>query len=256
MQLIDTHAHLYTIDCQKELSLSLERAQKNYVAKIYMPNIHEGTIASMMDVAAAYPTTCLPMMGIHPCHITKNFTSQLYLVEEWLAKDSFVAIGEIGIDLYHDTALWKEQKEAFTIQLNLAKAYHLPLSIHCRNASKEMMQLLEKAQDGSLRGIIHCFSGNLIEAEKYIQLGFSLGVGGLITILKSGLAETIAAIDLKHLVLETDSPYLTPEPYRGKRNEPGYLLYIAEKLAEIKQITLTEIASITTQNAEKNFSPS
>ncbi len=252
MKFIDTHAHIY--DLTHALPLVLERAQQNHIKKIYMPNIDEETITKMIDVARAYPF-CLPMMGIHPCHIRKNFRRQLYLVEEWLHKAAFIAIGEIGIDLYHDTALLAEQQEAFSIQLALAKRYQLPLSIHCRNAFKEVIQLLEKEQDGTLRGVIHCFTGNLQEAEKCISLGFALGVSGMITIPKSGLGTTIAAIDLKYLVLETDSPYLTPAPFRGQPNEPSYLLYTAEKLAALKQITLAELACITTQNAEKFFEP-
>lgn len=253
MQLIDTHAHIYEADFQKELSIILQRAQENHVKKIYMPNIDEATITSMMDVAEMHPTRCFPMMGIHPCHVTKKFDRQLYLVEEWLNKASFIAIGEVGIDLYHDTSLSMEQQEAFSIQLNLAKKYNLPLSIHCRNAFKEVLQIVEKEQDGSLKGVIHCFTGNLIEAERCIKLGFYLGVGGIITMPKSGLAEIISAIALDHLVLETDSPYLTPAPHRGRRNEPAYLSYIAEKLAAIKGVTLLEIASRTTQNAENLF---
>ncbi|MGI2257176.1 TatD family hydrolase [Candidatus Cardinium hertigii] len=251
MQFIDTHAHIY--DLQNELPLILERAQKNFIKKIYMPNIDTTTIAKMMDVAALYP--CLPMMGIHPCYIRKDFAKPLYLVEEWLDKGGFIAIGEIGIDLYHDTTLFEAQQEAFRIQLALAKRYHLPVSIHCRNAFKEVIQLLEKEQDGNLKGVIHCFTGNLQEAEKCIALGFALGIGGILTMAKSGLAATVAAIDLNHLVLETDSPYLTPAPLRGKPNEPSYLPYIAEKLAVVKQVTLAEVAAVTTQNAEKIFEP-
>jgi TatD DNase family protein len=253
MRLIDTHAHLYSTDFQKDLLLVLERAQKNYVEKIYMPNIDETTIDSIIEMADRYQTICLPMMGIHPCHITKDFIQQLYLVEQWLNNYPFLGIGEIGIDLYHDTSLSKEQQEAFTIQLDFAKQHNLPVSIHCRNAFKEMITLLEKEQDGSLRGVIHCFTGTLMEAERYTKLGFYLGVGGVVTMQKNGLTETIATIDLSHLVLETDSPYLAPVPYRGKRNEPAYLLYIAEKVAAVKQVSLEEVAARTTQNAEKLF---
>ena len=253
MQFIDTHAHIY--DLQKALPLVLENAAKNHIKKIYMPNIDEETIARMTNVATLYPTYCLPMMGMHPCHIKKAFTQQLYVIEKWLNKGSFIAVGEIGIDLYHDTSLLQEQKEAFSIQIHLAKQHHLPLSIHCRNAFKEVIELLEKEQDGSLRGVIHCFTGSLQEAEKCIALGFSLGIGGIITLPKSGLAETVAAIALKYLVLETDSPYLAPAPYRGKPNEPSYLRYTAETLAAVKEVTLAEVASITTQNAETIFEP-
>ncbi|AWN82267.1 TatD family hydrolase [Candidatus Cardinium hertigii] len=253
MQLIDTHAHIYEVEFQDNLSDILENAQKNYVQKIYMPNINETTLSKMMAVAARYPTQCFPMMGIHPCYIKRNFTNQLYLVEEWLNKASFLAIGEIGIDQYHSSAFLAEQEEAFMIQLNLAKKHQLPVSIHCRNAFKRMLQLLEKAQDGSLKGVIHCFTGNTIEAEYCIKLGFRLGIGGLITLPSHKLAETLTTIAANHLVLETDSPYLAPLPHRGKRNEPGYLRYTAAKLAAIKQMPLTEIAAITTENATRLF---
>ncbi|WP_342265101.1 TatD family hydrolase [Cardinium endosymbiont of Philonthus spinipes] len=250
MQFIDTHAHVYDLT----LPLVLENAQKHHIKKIYMPNIDEETIGGLMEVAGRYPS-CLPMMGIHPCHIKQNFSKQLYLVEQWLDKAAFIAVGEIGIDLYHDTTLFAAQQEAFKIQLDLAKRHHLPLSIHCRNAFREVIEVLEKEQDGSLRGVIHCFTGSLQEAKKCIALGFLLGIGGIITIPKNGLAETVAAIDLKHLVLETDSPYLTPVPFRGKPNEPSYLRYTAETVAAIKGVTLAEVASITTQNAETIFEP-
>lgn len=250
MQIIDTHAHIYDINAP--LPLVLENAKQNHIDKIYMPNIDEQTIEGMMDIASAYPN-CLPMMGIHPCHIRKNFSKQLYVVEEWLTKGGFIGVGEIGIDLYHDTALLDEQKEAFSIQLRFAKKYKLPVSIHCRNAFKEVVELLDKEQDGNLKGVIHCFTGNLQEGEACIKLGFKLGVSGIITLPKSGLAERLAAIDLKNLVLETDSPYLTPVPLRGKPNQPSYLGYIAEKLALVQGVTLEEVARTTTKNAKSIF---
>ena len=253
IQLIDTHAHLYTNDFQKDLIYVLEKARKNYVEKIYMPNIDETTIDNMLEVANKYQATCLPMIGIHPCHIKKKFTKQLYLVEQWINKYSFSAVGEIGIDLYHDSSLLKEQQEAFAIQLCFAKQYNLAVSIHCRNSFKEVITILEKEQDGLIRGVIHCFTGSLIEAEQYIKLGFNLGIGGIATMKKSSIIDTISSMNMKHFVLETDSPYLAPTPYRGNRNEPAYLLYIAEKVADIKQISLQEVAAITTQSAEKLF---
>ncbi|MBX9890442.1 MAG: TatD family hydrolase [Amoebophilaceae bacterium] len=251
MQLIDTHAHIYTADYQKYLPTVLSRAANNYVTKIYMPNIDETTVEPMLAVASCYPTTCFPMIGIHPCHITQQVTSQLYVVEKWLSSHPFIAIGEIGIDLYHDATLLEAQKEAFTLQLKWAKQYQLPVSIHCRNAFKEVIDILTNEQDGSLKGVIHCFTGNLVEAERCISLGFYLGIGGIITLPKSNLIPVIEAVDLSHLVLETDSPYLAPVPHRGKRNEPAHLLYIAEKVAAIKSMTLEEVATITTRNAKK-----
>ena len=251
IQLIDTHAHIYTDDYQKDLPAVLNRAASNHVTKIYMPNIDEITIEPMLAIANRYPTNCFPMIGIHPCHITQQITPQLYVVEQWLSSHPFIAIGEIGIDLYHDATLLEAQKEAFILQLKWAKQYQLPVAIHCRNAFKEVISILASEQDGSLKGIIHCFTGSLVEAERCISLGFYLGIGGIVTLPKSNLIPVISAIDLSHLVLETDSPYLAPVPYRGKRNEPAHLLYIAEKVAAIKAMTLEDVAMITTQNAEQ-----
>lgn len=250
---IDTHAHLYGDPFQDDLACVVARAQQNHIAKIYMPNIDETTIAKVIDTAQRYPTVCFPMLGIHPCHIRSNFIPQLYAVEAWLQKGSFVGIGEIGIDLHYDCSLRQEQQEAFAIQVDLAKKYHLPLSIHCRNAFKEVTALLEQAQDGTLQGIIHCFTGNHMEAEKCINLGFYLGISGIVTLPKNTLAETLAAIDLMHLVLETDSPYLAPVPHRGKRNEPIHLLHTATRIAEIKRVSLEEVARVTTKNADNVF---
>ncbi len=250
---IDTHAHLYGDPFQDDLAWVVARAQENHIAKVYLPNIDETTIEKVVDTAQRFPTVCFPMLGIHPCYIQSNFLPQLYAVEAWLQKGSFVGIGEIGIDLYHDCSLRQEQQEAFAIQVDWAKKYHLPLSIHCRNAFKEVTALLEKAQDGTLKGIIHCFTGDRMEAEQCIELGFFLGISGIVTLPKNTLAETVAAIDLKHLVLETDSPYLAPVPHRGKRNEPIHLLHTATKIAEIKHVSLEEVARITTKNAERVF---
>lgn len=253
MQFIDTHAHLYMENLQKELPLIVERAVSKGITPICMPNIDETTIDSMMAITEQYPTQCLPMIGIHPCHITPNFTQQLYPVEAWLAKGKFIAVGEIGIDLYRSTALLQEQEEVFSIQLQLAKHYQLPVVIHARNSFKQVVQLLEKIQDGNLQGVIHCFTGTPAEAARYLALGFFLGVGGMLTLDKGNLASTIATIDLCHILLETDSPYLAPIPYRGQRNEPSYLLYIAKALAAIKRSSLAEVAMATTQNAIRLF---
>ena len=253
MQLIDTHAHIYVEHFLNDLPLVLERAKKNDIYKIYMPNVDLSTIDPMMQVSTIWKDYCFPMVGIHPCYITKDFIKQLYQVEDRLSRYQFIGVGEIGIDLYHDCSLILEQKEAFAIQLDFSKQYKLPVSIHCRNAFCEVIEILSQKQDGSLKGVIHCFTGTLLEAETCINLGFKLGVGGILTMSKNTLCQVIDSIDLLHLVLETDSPYLTPVPYRGKRNEPAYLRYVAEKLACIKQVALLDVATITTNNAQSIF---
>ena len=253
MQLIDTHAHVYANAFQDDLEAIIQNSLDNNVHKIYMPNIDMATLPTMLAIAQQYPKMCFPMIGIHPCDIKQDYKEQLYQMERWLTKQPFVAVGEIGIDLYHDTTYQAAQKKAFITQIGWAKTHSLPIVIHCRNAFKEVLEVLEQHQDGKLRGILHCFSGTLSEAKKLIELGFYLGIGGIVTMKNSGLDRVVEDIDLKHIVLETDSPYLAPHPYRGKRNEPGYLLYIAEKIATIKNVPLAAVAKITTANAEKVF---
>ncbi len=253
MELIDTHAHLYAEEFTADTAQVLARSQDNHVRKIYMPNIDLDTIDGMLALERRYPELCAAMLGIHPCHIGPDFLEQLKQMETWLAKRSFAAIGEIGMDLYHDKTYQVQQEEAFAIQLNWAKQHQLPVVIHARASMKPTMRILEAHQDGSIKGIFHCFGGSLQEAERIIALGFYLGIGGVVTFKNSGLPEVIAGIDLEHLVLETDAPYLAPVPHRGKRNEPAYLLYIAEKIAEIKQVPLHTVAEITTANALNVF---
>lgn len=253
MEFVDTHAHLYLDAFQHDLGSVIERARQKNIVKIYMPNIDETTLAAVVRTAQAHPTLCFPMLGIHPCAVRSHFEPQLHALEAELGKASFAAVGEIGMDLYRDRSLHREQQEAFAFQVDLAKKQRLPLSIHCRNGFKELLQVLERAQDGSLQGVVHCFTGTPAEAAQCIELGFFLGVGGIATLPNNALVETIAAIALEHWVLETDSPYLAPVPHRGKRNEPAYLVHTAEKIAAIKGIALEEVARVTTKNAERAF---
>ena len=208
----------------------------------------------MLGLEAKYSCLCAAMMGIHPCHVGQDFEQQLYQVEEWLGKRSFAAMGEIGMDLHWDRTYQGQQEEALAIQLGWAKQYQLPVVIHCRKGFEETLGLLEQHQDGSLRGIFHCFSGSLAEAERVIGLGFYLGIGGIVTFKNAGLAPVVAALDLKHMVLETDSPYLAPIPHKGKRNEPAYLVHIAGEIATSHQVELETVAAITTANARAVFS--
>ncbi|MBL6448323.1 TatD family hydrolase [Fulvivirga sp. 29W222] len=248
-EFVDSHAHIYLNKFKEDLSDVLERSFEHGVNRIYMPNIDHTSIDDMMEVESKYPNNCFSMMGLHPCSVQKGFEKELYLVEEWLGKRDFVAIGEIGTDLYWDKTYWEEQKEAFKIQVEWAKEYKLPLVIHCRESIDETIELLEAVKNDELTGVFHCFSGDLEQARKIIDLGFYLGFGGVATFKNGGLDAVIPHIGLDHILLETDSPYLAPVPHRGKRNEPAYIPVIAKRVATLKEMPLDEIAAKTTANA-------
>ena len=201
----------------------------------------------------AYPRYCYLMMGLHPCSVQENFEEELAIVKKWLDQRAFCAVGEIGLDLYWDKSFFAQQQEAFRRQISWAKELGLPIVIHSRNSTKEVLQILQEEKEERLRGIFHCFGGSVEEAKEIIDLGFYLGIGGVLTFKKAGLDQTMAEISLDHVVLETDSPYLAPVPYRGKRNESSYIHQIATKLASIKNISLDEVAATTTINARKIF---
>lgn len=247
--MIDTHAHIYVDKFSSDRDEMLERAFSNGISHIFMPNIDEESIDSMLEVEENYPQQCLAMMGLHPCSVDSNFEKQLYIVEQWLTKRKFVAIGEMGLDLYWDKTYFEQQKEAFKIQVNLAKQYELPIVVHTRESMKETINLLEELQDDKLKGIVHCFTGNAEDAKRIIDTGFYIGLGGVATFKRGGLDTVIPNIDINRIVLETDSPYLAPTPFRGKRNEPAYVTHVAEKVASYYSITLEELESITDRNA-------
>lgn len=253
MNFTDTHAHIYSNKFDTDLSQMLERTFEANVTKIYMPNIDHRSIEPMLEIEEKYPNYCFSMMGLHPCSVKSDFEKELYLVEDWLSKRRFRAVGEMGLDLHWDTTFFEQQKEAFRIQVNWAKKYHLPLVIHARSAMNETLQLLEELADDDLFGVLHCFTGTKEEAERLIKLNFMIGIGGVVTFKNAGLDKVIKNIDNQYIITETDSPYLAPAPYRGKRNETSYIPIIAQKIAEIKQISLEEIALITTKNAQKLF---
>ncbi len=253
MDLIDTHAHIYEKAFSHDLPQVIQNSVGNHVKKIYMPNIDANTIDAILAVAKKYTNLCAPMMGLHPCAVNKNFEKQLYVMEEWLAKKKFVAIGEVGIDLYRDTTYRAQQQAALVVQLQWAKKYRLPVVIHCRNGFEKICHVIAQHKDEHLQGIFHCFSSNLKDAQRIIDMGFCLGIGGIVTFKNSGLGKVLSTIDFKHMVLETDSPYLAPTPYRGKRNEPAHVLYVAEALAHIKQVTLATVAKHTSANAQRIF---
>lgn len=253
MKLIDTHAHLYSKKFDSDRSEMIERAVARGVEQFYLPNIDSESIPGMLALEAAYPDQCFAMMGLHPCSVQENYEEELAMVRSWLDKRTFCAIGEIGIDLYWDKSTLPVQEIAFKRQIEWALEFDLPIVIHARESTEEILAILEDLQEDRLGGIFHCFTGDIRQAERAIALGFHLGIGGVLTFKNAGLDKTIAEIDLKHLVLETDAPYLAPVPKRGKRNESAYVYFVAEKLSEIKSISLEEIAKVTTANAEKIF---
>ena len=253
MILIDTHCHLYGEEFTADIDAVIERARKQGVNRFYLPSIDSEAIPSMMALEEKYPGVCISMMGLHPCYVKENFREELVIVGDWLAKRPFVAIGEIGLDFYWDKTFVAQQYEAFHLQMQWALAMTLPIVIHTRNAMPETIETVKPYADKGLRGIFHCFSGNAEEAKQVTDMGFLLGIGGVITYKNSGLAEALAAISTEWLVLETDAPYLTPAPFRGKRNESSYLQYIIEKLAEVKNLPVADLAAITTANAQKIF---
>ena len=251
MKLIETHAHIYLKEFANDLSEIIDNAKEEGVERIYMPNVDHATIDDMLEVAHKYPGYCIPMMGLHPCSVGKEFEKDLYEVEDWLKKAEFAAVGEIGTDLYWDKTFWAEQQEAFKIQADLAKKYSLPLVIHCRETIDETIELVKETN--SKNGVFHCFTGDVSQATKIVHQGFSIGLGGVATFKNGGLNPVMEEIDVKNIVLETDSPYLAPVPHRGKRNEPAYIKLVAQKIAEVKNIDIESVADATSQNALKLF---
>jgi TatD DNase family protein len=251
--MIDTHAHIYLPEFKDDREAMFDRCREQGIEKVLMPNIDSSSIDDLLELEGKEPNRCLAMMGLHPCYVKKGFERDLYTVEEWLSKRRFCAVGEIGTDLYWDKTLWAEQQGAFEVQLNLSKKYNLPVSIHSRESTEEALVIIERLQDGKLRGVFHCFSGTPAQAERAMKLGFALGIGGVVTFKKSGLDELLTSIDLKGIVLETDSPYLAPVPFRGKRNEPAHLQYIVDKIASIKNTSVEKVQSITTLTAKAIF---
>lgn len=251
--MIDTHAHIYLDQFKSDREDVIARSIEAGVPQICLPNIDRETIDDMLELQEKYPDNCFAMMGLHPCSVKKDFEKELYWVEEWLNKAPFIAVGEMGTDLYWDKSFFEQQKEAFKIQVALAKKHDLPIVIHCRESMRETLDLLKPLQEEKLRGIFHCFGGSLEEAQEIIELGFLMGIGGVSTFKKAGMDQVLPHIDLKHLVLETDSPYLAPKPHRGKRNEPAYVAIIAKRLADLKEMEIEEVARITTENARQLF---
>jgi len=249
MKFIDTHAHLYSSPLKENIEGIMKNAMDNGIDTIIMPAIDSSTLEAMLEVEMTYPQNTMAMMGLHPCSVKDNVKEELAIIEAQLQKRKFIAIGEIGLDYYWDKTFTTQQMEAFQIQMQWALNYKLPIAIHTRNAMGETIEAVRPFAKKGLRGIFHCFSGSKESAEQIISMGFHLGLGGVITYKNAGVAEAIKDIPIQWLVLETDAPYLSPVPYRGKTNEPSYMIQVAMKLAEIKNIPLHEVADITTNNA-------
>ena len=250
----DTHTHLYSEQFNEDRTVVVQRAINKGVERLFLPNIDSTSINGMLALQKQFPNNCLAMMGLHPTSVKENYLKELQIIESQLNQHQFCAIGEIGIDLFWDKTFLKQQQEAFKIQINWAKERNLPFVIHCRDSFNEIFEILDELNDSTMRGIFHCFTGNLEQAKHIISYGgFKLGIGGVVTFKNSGLAEVLQNLDIKNLVLETDAPYLAPVPFRGKRNESSYIVNVAEKLSEIYQISIEEVAKITTQNAIEVF---
>jgi TatD DNase family protein len=253
MILTDTHTHLYYEKDQVQLDQLMQRALDNQVSRLFLPNVDVESIPLVMNLAKNYPEHCFPMLGLHPCDVNADFRNQLQTIHDQIPHQPIYAIGEIGIDLYWDKSTLENQLEAFRAQIGWAKKLNLPIVIHCRDAFDEVYQVLLSENDEKLRGIFHCFTGSLEQAHKIIDLGFYLGIGGVVTYKNAGLDTVVAHVPLEHLVLETDSPYLTPVPFRGKPNESSYLIYVAQKVADLHQTSIANLAAITTENSIKIF---
>ena len=252
MILTDTHTHLYyEQDADKRAAL-MQRCFDNGINRLFLPNVDIESVKKIKDLLLAYQGSCFPMLGMHPCSVKGNWEGELDAIKKSDVGQIY-AVGEIGIDLYWDKTNLIDQVQAFKQQIAWAKSLRLPIVIHCREAFNEVFEVLEDEKDELLRGIFHCFTGNAEQAQRAIDLGFYLGIGGVVTYKNGGLDKILPQIDLSHIVLETDSPYLSPVPHRGKPNESSYLIFIAQKVAEIYQTDLETVAGITTANSKKIF---
>lgn len=260
MTLTDTHTHLYYETDPGKLSDLVERALAHNVTRLFLPNVNSGSMPLVFNMVSKYPENCFPMLGLHPCDVKetatdehKSYIDELDLIKQAVFKQKIYAIGEIGIDLYWDKTTLAIQKKVFREQVKWAKQLKLPIVIHCREAFDEIFEILKAEKDDNLRGIFHCFTGNIDQAKQILDLDFYLGIGGVLTYKNSGLPQVLQHINLEQLVLETDSPYLSPVPHRGKPNESSFIVHTAQALADIKQVSIDEVARITTANSMKIF---
>jgi TatD DNase family protein len=253
MIITDTHTHLYSEEFEKDREEMIQRALENGVSRFFIPAIDSSYTQAMYDLEKNHPEHVFLMMGLHPTYVKENYLEELQHVEEELAKRKFYAVGEIGIDLYWEKTHLAQQQIAFRKQIQLAKQYQLPIVIHCREAFDEVFEILEEEKSPELFGIFHCFTGTYEQALKAISYNMKLGIGGVVTFKNGKIDQFLNQIELKHIVLETDSPYLAPIPFRGKRNESSYLLRIIDKLATIYNLSANEIATVTTENSKVIF---
>ena len=253
MEIIDTHTHLYLNQFNNDFDQVIKKAIDHNITKLIFPSIDSSHMEKMHELKNRYPNNIFLMTGLHPVYVKDNYKDELDHVVKSLIDHDFVAVGEIGIDLYWDKTFLKQQQDAFEFQIELALEKKLPIVIHCRDAFNEIFEILEKFKSKKMRGIFHCFTGSLDQANKSIEMGFKLGIGGVVTFKNAGIDKLIKDIDLENIVLETDSPYLAPVPFRGKRNESFYITYVIKKISEIYNISKKEVAEITTKNSKEIF---
>jgi len=253
MQLIDTHCHIYVDAFDNDRPQMIQRARDNGVSRMLMPAIDSTEHDAMLQLEQQYPGQCIAMMGLHPCSVKENVEKELTIVRNYFEQRSFLAVGEIGLDFYWDVSFKEQQYTSFHMQIDLALHYAIPIVIHSRESTDECIRVVREHQKGNLKGVFHCFSGSSEQARQITDLGLYLGIGGVLTFKKSGLDAVMKETGINQVVLETDAPYLAPVPFRGKRNECSYIKYVAQKLADIKQISLEDAAAITTKNAEDLF---
>lgn len=251
--MIDTHCHLYLKEFKNDLQEVIDRALTAGISKFYLPCIDSSVIGDMLHLEESYKGVCIPMIGLHPGSVNTDYIQQLEEVEGWLQQRKFAAVGEIGLDFYWDMTFQKQQYICFDRQIEWALQFKLPVVIHSRNATRECIDVVKRHHANGLTGVFHCYGGSYELALEIIACGFYVGIGGVITYKNAGLAEVVAKIPLEHMVLETDAPYLSPVPFRGKRNESSYLSLVAQKIAQVKGVSVEEVVAITTANAEKLF---
>lgn len=253
MILTDTHTHIYYETNPEKRAQLMQNCFHNGITRLFLPNVNSDSASLIQDICLQYPQNCFAMLGLHPCDVKEDFEQELVNIKQIIAQQQIYAIGEIGIDLYWDKSTLPNQQIAFRQQIAWAKELELPIVIHCREAFDEVFEILDELKDDKLRGIFHCFTGDLLQAQHAIDLGFYLGIGGVVTYKKAGLDKVVEQLSLNHIVLETDAPYLAPVPHRGKPNESAYLIHVAEKVADLHHISIEELAEMTTANSIKIF---
>ena len=251
--LTDSHIHLYMEEFEQEIEVLIRKALNKNIGKFLLPNIDNKSLPKLLSTCNKYKEICYPMIGLHPCSVNNHYNQNLYKLYQQIDKHPFIGVGEVGIDLHWGNDFFEQQKDAFEKQINWANKHKLPLVIHSRKAFNEVYEILYQQKDEKITGIFHCFTGTYEQAKKIIDLGFYLGIGGIITFKNNNLTDLVKKIDLKHIVLETDAPYLAPHPMRGKQNKPEFLSIIAQTVCDIKNVDLQDLTKITNQNINNIF---